>query len=442
MKHSIFRASSVFRRLWTHKRGATAIMFAVMFAGLTGVAGLTIDVGRVMAAHSGFAAETQAAALAGAQAMLASNADQTSVGAAVTAWGTANPPSNVTVTGTTTTLSCVTATSSLPSCTGTNPNAVNVTRTGTVTTHFLKAFGYPTFPISASASAAKAGGAGVPLNVMFILDSTGSMGSTDSNCTVPNVRNPTRFQCAEYSIQNILKVMQPSMSSVGLMVFPGLASQYTPGNPCPTQPSSTPYLSSKIYYQIGTGLSTDYNNGTTTLNDASTIVRAVGDNATKLSGCLTNKGGQGTYLAEVITKAQAALPVVTGTKNVIILLSDGDASATASQLNNQTSKVSKQCGQYVTAAQAATAAGTTVYSVAYGASTSGCSSGDTYMHGTEGRRVRFGQVLLYGCELCAVGRRQYPDQPAVDLYPDRGEPHQAPSAHQLSQRALPPARIS
>lgn len=377
MKRSISLASSVVHRLWSHKRGATAIMFAVMLAGLTGMAGLTIDVGRVLAARSGFAAETQAAALAGAQAMLAANADQTSVSAAVAAWNTANPPSNVTVTGTTTTLSCVTATSSLPTCSGTNPNAVKVTRTGTVTTHFLKAFGYSSFTIGATASAAKAGGAGTPLNVMFILDATGSMGSTDGNCTVPNTKSPTRFQCAEYSIQSILKVMQPTMSSVGLMVFPGLSSQYTAGKPCPTQPSSTPYLSSKIYYQIGTGLATDYNNSSG-LNDTSNIVEAVGDATNKLSGCLSNKGGQGTYLAEVITKAQAALPVVTGTKNVIILLSDGDASATAAQLNNQTAKVSKQCGQYVTAAQTATTAGTTVYAVAYGAATSGCSTGDTY----------------------------------------------------------------
>jgi Flp pilus assembly protein TadG len=359
MKRSIFRASSVVHRLWTQKRGATAIMFAVMFAGLTGMAGLTIDVGQVMAAHAAFAAETQAAALAGAQSMLASNSTLATVSAAVTSWNSANPPSNVTVTGTTTSLSCVTATSNLPSCTGTTPNAVKVTRTGTVTTHFLKAFGYATFPISASASAAKAGGAGVPLNVMFVLDSTGSMSSTDS-------------------IQSILQVMQPTMSSVGLMVFPGLASQYTAGNPCPKQPSSTPYLSSKIYYQIGTSLSTDYNNGSNVLNDTSNLVAAVGDAAKKVSGCLSNKGGEGTYLAEVITKAQAALPVVTGTKNVIILLSDGDASATSAQLSGQTTKVSKQCGQYVTAAQTATTAGTTVYAVAYGAATSGCSSGDTY----------------------------------------------------------------
>jgi Flp pilus assembly protein TadG len=378
MKRSILRASSVVHGLWIQKRGATAIMFAVMLSGLAGVAGLTIDVGRVLAVRAGFSAETQAAALAGAQAMLASNATQTTVSAAVTAWNSANPPSNVTVTGTTTALSCITATSNLPSCTGTTPNAVKVTRTGTVTTYFVKAFGYPTFTISASASAAKAGGAGVPLNVMFILDSTGSMGSTDSNCTVPNVKSPTRFQCAEYSVQSILKVMQPTMSSVGLMVFPGMVSQYTPAKPCSTQPSSTPYLSSKIYYQVGTSLATDYNNGSGSLTSTSGIVEAVGDATNKVTGCLTNKGGQGTYLAEVIAKAQAALPVVTGTKNVIILLSDGDASASKAQLNNTTAKVSNQCAQYVTAAQTATTAGTTVYAVAYGAATSGCSTDTTY----------------------------------------------------------------
>jgi Flp pilus assembly protein TadG len=378
MKRSISQASSVVHRLWTQKRGATAIMFAVMLSGLTGVAGLTIDVGRVMAARAGFAAETQAAALAGAQAMLASNATQTTVSAAVTAWNSANPPSNVTITGTTTALSCITATSNLPSCTGTTPNAVKVTRTGTVTTYFVKAFGFPTFTISASASAAKAGGAGTPLNVMFVLDSTASMNTADTGCTVPNIKSPTRYQCAMYSIQSVLKVMQPTMASVGLMAFPGTGKQFTPAKPCPTQPSAVPYLSSTIYYQIGTGLATNYNNGAGALVDTSTIVQAIGDNATSLTGCQTAKGGEGTYIAEVITKAQAALPVVAGTKNVIVLLSDGDSGASSSQLNGQTAKVAKQCGQYVTAAQAATTAGTTVYTVSYGSPTSGCSSGDTY----------------------------------------------------------------
>ena len=205
------------------------------------------------------------------------------------------------------------------------------------------------------------------------------MNTADAGCTVPGVKAPTRYQCALYSIQSVLKVMQPSMTSVALMAFPGTGTQFTPATKCPTQPSAVPYLSSKIYYQIGTSFSTNYNSSGV-LNNSSTIVEAVGDNGAtpSLTGCQTAKGGEGTYIAEVLTKAQAALPVVTGTKNVIILLSDGDSGATAAQLNNQSTKVSRQCGQYVTAAQAATTAGTTVYAVSYGSPTSGCSSGDTY----------------------------------------------------------------
>ena len=363
-----------------NRRGATAVLFAVMATGLFGTVGLTVDVARVFAAKSAFTAATQAASLAGAQALLQTGATQATVSAAVSAWATANAPANVTITNTTTTLSCVTATANLPSCSGTNPNAVNVAQTGSVSTHFLKAFGFPTFALASTSAAAKAGGQGTPMNVMFVLDSTGSMGSADAGCTITGIRNPTRYQCALYSVQSVLKVMQPSMALVGLMAFPGTGKQFTPASPCPTQPSAVPYLSSTIYYQIGSGLSTNYNNGSGTLNHASTIVTAVGDYGSSpvLTGCQTAKGGEGTYIAEVLTKAQAALPVVAGTKNVIILLSDGDAGASQSQLNGQSSKVAKQCGQYVTAAQAATTAGTTVYTVAYGAASSGCSSGDTY----------------------------------------------------------------
>ena len=379
MKALFSRTTSALRGLWHRQDGATAILFAIMVSGLIGMVGLSIDVGRVMTAKNGFTASAQSAALAGAYALLQSGATQTTVAAAVTAWNTAHAPSNVTVTSATASLSCVTTNSNLPNCTTSNPNVVNVTQTGTVTTHFLKAFGFPSFTLASTSAAAKAGGVATPLNVMFVLDSTASMNTADTGCTVPGVKSPTRYQCALYSIQSVLKVMQPSMTSVALMAFPGTGTQFTPATKCPTQPSAVPYLSSKIYYQIGTSFSTNYNSSGV-LNDSSTIVEAVGDyGATpSLTGCQTAKGGEGTYIAEVLTKAQAALPVVTGTKNVIILLSDGDSGATAAQLNNQSTKVSKQCGQYVTAAQAATTAGTAFYAVAYGSPTSGCSSGDTY----------------------------------------------------------------
>ncbi len=175
-----------------------------------------------------------------------------------------------------------------------------------------------------------------------------------------------------------MKQLQPSLTQVGLMAFPGTGTQFNPASPCPAQPAAVPYLTTNIHYQIGAGLDAAYNNGAGVLVDSSRMVRAVGDSATSLVGCQTAKGGEGSYAAEVLTKAQAALPIIAGTQNVIILLSDGDSSASLAQLNNKSANVTKQCGQAVTAARAAATAGTTVYSVAYGAALSGCSSGDTY----------------------------------------------------------------
>ncbi len=84
---------------------------------------------------------------------------------------------------------------------------------------------------------------------------------------------------------------------------------------------------------------------------------------------LNSPGGAGTYYAGAITAAQneLALSPARGAQPVIILLSDGDA-------NTQSPA---QCTRAVQAAQSAAAAGTWVYSVMYGqTSTNGGCSGD------------------------------------------------------------------
>jgi Flp pilus assembly protein TadG len=373
--YSVFRP---LRGFFRDKSGATVVFFAAMVPAAVGLAGLSVDLGRAMVAKRSLDAETQAAAMAGANALTTATAANaaSAVSAAITSWNTANPVSGVTMTGTPSpTLRCVTSTANLPTCSGTSPNAVALTQTGTVPTFFLKAIGRSSITLTSTATAAKAGGTPQPLSVMFVLDATGSMNSTDAGCSVPNVTHPTRFQCALYSIQSVIKTM-PLVDKVGLMIFPGMGSQYSPtAHPCTTQPASVPYLSANIKYQIGTTLDNTYNNGAGALNNSSPLVQAVG-NGTALTGCVTAKGGEGSYAAEVIAKAQAALPT-SGTQNVIIFLSDGDYGASASQLSNQTSKVNQQCDQAVNAAQAATTAGTQVYAVAYGAPSTGCSKNDT-----------------------------------------------------------------
>jgi Flp pilus assembly protein TadG len=379
MTRSKFTALRPIRDFCRDRKGSTIAIVAALVPALVGAAGLTVDVGRVMAAKQALNAGTRAAAMAGAYALSASNATSTTVTNAITTWNAANSVANVTITASTPTLSCVTSTSNLPSCSGTSPNAVSVTQTGTVSTFFLEAFGRSSFTLTSTASAAKAGGTAQPLNVMFVLDATGSMGDTDNGCTVPGVSNPSRFKCALYSVQSVLKVMPTSAGKVGLMIFPGMGTQYSPtSHPCSTQPNSVPYYTTNIKYQIGTTLDNTYNNGSGALVTTSPLVQAVGS-GTSLTGCVTNKGGQGSYAAEVIAKAQAALPTTDGRQNVIIFLSDGDFGAGSSNFaSGNSTKTSKQCQQAVTAAQTATAAGVTVYSVAYGASTSGCSTDTGY----------------------------------------------------------------
>jgi Flp pilus assembly protein TadG len=386
MKHSIFSALRSLRDFWRHqKSGSTLVMAASVMSGVVAVAGLSIDVGRAYAAKRALSGQTQAAALAGAYALGQANSTSSTVSTAVSNWTTANPVSGVTISGTPTpTLSCNGSTSGLPTCSGSNPNVVSFTQTGTVPTYFLKAVGVSSMTVSATASAAKAGGTVKPFNIMFVLDATGSMSSTDSGCTVPGISSPSRWQCALYSIQSILKVMPTAQDGTALMIFPGLSSQYSPGSGCSSsnEPSSAHYYATTVKYQIGTTFDNTYNDGAGNLSASSPMVRAVGiyKTSSSTSPCLTNKGGQGSYAAEVINKAQETLAATTNNAtNVIIFLSDGDYGASQTNLSGQSSKVANQCAQAVTAAQAATAAGTQVFSVAYGASTatSGSSSSCT-----------------------------------------------------------------
>ncbi len=120
-------------------------------------------------------------------------------------------------------------------------------------------------------------------------------------------------------------------------------------------------------YQI-VGFANDYRTSdTASLNTSSNIVKITG------SGCLKTPGGLGTYYADAISAAQNALVTEQaarvaaggqGGTNVIVLLSDGNASSSSTQMGTLKS-TSNECQAAVTAAQTAAAAGTKVYAVYY-----------------------------------------------------------------------------
>ena len=394
------------------RRGQTLILLTMWLPLFFGMAALVIDFGFIYFRQSELNASTQAAALAGAAAMSAPGATTASTAAAVNSYSSATGDQNAFAN-----LSGVTMMSGYPKfkclntlttvfgtqCYGpSGSNAIVVAQHVQVPMLFFPLFGGNSTVLSATATAAMKGAAPGPYNMAIIVDTTASMNDTDSdsNC------NSTRISCALAGVNILLQGLspcQPSESSCGaavggmvansvdrvtLLTFPPVsmataADDYNCSGVNPTiVPYQAPFPGTSTYQIVG--FSSDYrtSDGASSLNSSSNIVRAVGGK----SGCSAMRavGGDGTYYAQVIYQAQAYLaaehtlyPTAT---NVMIILSDGDANAVASKMvgASTTSGVYmstiQECHQAVTAAQAAAAAGTRVYSLAYGAASAGCST--------------------------------------------------------------------
>jgi Flp pilus assembly protein TadG len=167
------------------------------------------------------------------------------------------------------------------------------------------------------------------------------------------------------------------------------------------QKTTTVQMTYQVTYGLGgtdgNGFVSDFRTSDTSgLNAGSDIVLAAGGK----SGCtgLNGPGGEGTFYAGVIYAAQAALTAEQTTypnaQNVLILVSDGAATAGQSNMATGTQSTTvavsngksaqyptylypswnNECQQAALAAQYATSQGTTVYSVAYGSPSSGCTT--------------------------------------------------------------------
>ncbi|MCC7008024.1 MAG: pilus assembly protein [Acidobacteria bacterium] len=406
------------RRVFAHTRarhplgddtGQAAVMIAVALIALIGLAAFTIDVGYVLNARKQLQASTDAAAAAAAQEL--GSASRTAVTAKAREYsaesGRKNAYGNLPNVSTATSFKCLTTIGLPTPCT--NPataNAVTVTSTATVPLFLARVLGFNTMNIQAVATGVMKGGGPPPLDVMIIVDTTASM---NSNCSgsVPGVSNPRKLDCAKYGVRILLNSLWPCPYSqgncgaanagghvsnpydeVGLMIFPGLktSSSMSQEWDCSTNVTSSGNYSSwdiaryndSPQYTVQ-GLVSNYKTSATgALNGGgSNLIKAVdwadGNSCSSSTYGLESPGGVGTYFATVITAAQSAL-ATTGRStagNVIIFVSDGDAGADSADVPS--GAYNNQCQQAITAAAAAKAAGTAVYSVAYEASTSGSS---------------------------------------------------------------------
>ncbi len=453
------------RRALKDRRGVAAIVGAVGIAVLMGFAAVSVDAGYVIWAQHTLQTSTTAAALAGAKDIgvggtpIATATSYSSV--------TSSPPNLNNIVGVTATmaagypaLQCFTVG---PACStnqtpATSANGILVVQTATVPLFFAKTLGFAPVKITASAVALAAGQAPPPLNVIFIVDATASMGNTNSSC------GTTKLGCAIAGFEALLGELWPCTSNLGscgtvtnhnvanpvdeagLLQFPGLQSAPPANYNCSSLTTtsyagvngktnaSTASSSTLLHFTatpaFNTGsqaLVTDATNpsfikvGTTitsttsttavmsttpTTNDTIKSGDAIGvwpplyqvvplssdyrtsdaaatlNASSSLIACLTSMkapGGYGTFYADAITVAQNILTANarSGARNVIILLSDGEANATSANMVAQggTTTASNECKAAVTAAQKAAGAGTWVYTVAYGtASSGGCTT--------------------------------------------------------------------
>jgi len=397
-------------------------LLSVLFLGMTG---LTLDLGRALTCYRELQTSTDAAAMAGAYAMSLTSATTTSVTAAVTAYssaiGGANQNSNLPGATVSVQLKCIQAVANTGVLCGAtaagNYNSLQVVQTASVPTMFIRVltlFGVKSassLTLRTAATAAMRGAQNAQYNVAMVVDTTNSMGSNDTDASCGS----TRINCALAGVQTLLGNLTPCTVSststnctpfdqVSLFTFPAVQANTAKNDTtCPSSdPTIVPYFaptaggtwtntnfsSSAPTYQLTTYLSDFSSNNTTgaPLNTSSALTIATGGGVgTKKNPCggMQTPGGEGTYFAGVIysalsslAAAQAANP---GSQNALIILSDGDADST--KITNGTNagstygSLQDQCAQAVAAAQSASSmTDTTVYTIAYGASSSGCAS--------------------------------------------------------------------
>jgi len=398
------------------QRGQVLPWAAFMMLSMLGMGGMVLDVGRAYVARTNLQNEANAAALAAAGVVYNTSSTDNATTVATSFSGSssdANSGNGVASVNTSVTPICLNLL--MPSgstCgTGSASNAVRVVETATIKTYFMPiVFGPKSLSVSATATASM-DGMSQPWNVAVIVDSTGSMATTDSDCG-----GVTEFQCALTGVQTLLASVNPcpggstscastAKFNVSLFTFPNVLTSYNgttvnsisddincSGTPATwtdysAQPVAAPYTlpvpgatlpgtpnaTYMAYTQTSTGhvwdatyqitpFESDYYSPSTTggLNASANIVKAIGHASTK--GCLTytfgiwgtgsGSGFGNTYFAGSIYEAQAALAAektANGGRNAIIFLSDGQANASYYSKNTSSYGTANSTNQYADA---------------------------------------------------------------------------------------------
>jgi hypothetical protein len=320
-------------------RGQVAPLVAVFLVALLLVCGFVIDLGDAYRVQLALQASADAAATAGADHLPDATAAADAVNTYSSGPGGRNPVAGIGPVNVTADVNCA---SSARFC---DPaNTVQVTESADVPTTFLQLIGIGSIHETVHAQACSPCGA-VPLDVMIVLDRTGSMAGQ-------------KLTDAREGILAFLGSMDPTIDDVGLVVLPPAAN---PADPCAASTSSAYDSPSADYLLVP--LSGAYASSAGQLVPGSPLVSTV--------NCV--RAGGGTAYASALDAAQQELDRDgrPGVQQVIIILSDGAANTGPGYLPPTSQYRTNPCGQAISSADASRAAGVVVYSIAYDISGSG-----------------------------------------------------------------------
>ena len=327
-----------------NESGQALVLLTLFLVVLMGCAAIVTDVGYAYFVQRSMQASADAAALAGAQELPSATA---AVSSAQQYSGEAtgkNAAANIPGVAATISTRCVTIAPCNPA------NAIVVDETTSVPTKFARVLGINSFTVHVKSTACSPCAAR-PLDVMLVLDRTGSMctfsnGSSDPACT--------DLENARTGIKTFLGYMDPTLDRVGLAVLPPAASLGTKCN----KPSTSDYreYDNAASPYVLVPLSTDYKTGSS-LNTSSSLVSTI--------NCVQGAGG--TAYATALEKAQAELVLHgrTGVQDIIVFLTDGAANYGPSYYSASSGYRKQPCHQAINSAATIKATGTIIYTIGY-----------------------------------------------------------------------------
>jgi Flp pilus assembly protein TadG len=219
-------------------------------------------------------------------------------------------------------------------------NTVHITETASIPTYFLRLIGINSINETVRAQACSPCG-GLPLDVMIVLDRTGSM-----------LQPSTKLANAKAGILSFLSGMDPTIDNVGLAVLPPAADT---SQACSTNDDQLYQDTSPAYVLVP--LSNTYATSLGNLNNNSALVSTV--------NCVQAKGGTAYTLAIDMAYQELVANGRQDTQKVIVFLSDGAANYGPQYYANTSPYLTNPCKSAVDNAATYKANKVLIYTIAY-----------------------------------------------------------------------------